>query len=279
MGNGVVYCSILLLLFVKVGPGLSSNIGVDDVLQLPGTEHREDRKHHLHGQMNSDPTSPGVKIFGFLKDIEVGNTRPFYFPHLQDPTSFEFFPEEQIRDIPFSSEALPQLLRFFSFSPDSPQAMAMKQTLELCESEPPKEEVYHCATSLESLLDFAHRVFGSDRITILRSPLVSNSTPPVQNYTVVESKEIWTGKMIPCHYQKYPYAVYSCHFDMVSRNKLFALSLRGDNGDTVNPVFICHLDTSTWDADHIAFRTLGVKPGESEVCHIMPAQDLFLLPK
>ncbi|KAK8597520.1 hypothetical protein V6N13_094925 [Hibiscus sabdariffa] len=89
---------------------------------------------------NFDPTSLVAKVFGVADDIEVGNTRPFYLSHVEDPTSFEFFPEEQIRDIPFSSEALPQLLRFFSFSDDSPQALAMKQTLELCEAEPPKGE-------------------------------------------------------------------------------------------------------------------------------------------
>ncbi|KAK8480127.1 hypothetical protein V6N13_094926 [Hibiscus sabdariffa] len=76
----------------------------------------------------------------------------------------------------------------------------MKQTLELCEAEPAKGEVSQCATSLESLVDFARRIFGSDRITILKSSLVSNLTLPVQNYTVVESKEISTQKMISCHY-------------------------------------------------------------------------------
>ncbi|KAK8509264.1 hypothetical protein V6N13_062315 [Hibiscus sabdariffa] len=127
---------------------------------------------------------------------------------------------------------------------------------------------------------FRTSVFGSDRITILISPLVSSSSPPVQNYTVVESEEISTGKMIPCHYQStYPYAVYHCHFELASRNKLFTISLRGDNGDTLTPAFVCHFDTSSWDADHVTFRVLRFKPGDSEVCHLLPPHDLVVLPK
>ncbi|GMI97979.1 unknown seed protein like 1 [Hibiscus trionum] len=256
MGNEVVYCSciLLLLLLVEVGGG----VGVS---------------------MEQGQVIPWIKAYSLIKDLDVGNTWPFYFPPIQDPTSLEFFPEDQIRDIPFSSEALPQLLRFFSLSPDSPQARAIKQTLEVCESEPEVGEVSHCATSVESLIDFARQVFGSDRVTILRSPLLSDSTPPVQNYTVLESKEIWTGKMIPCHYQPYPYAVYHCHFELVSGNKAFIVSLRGDNGDTVTPVFICHVNTSSWDANYVGLRALGRKPGESELCHLLPAKDQLLLPK
>ncbi|GMI97977.1 unknown seed protein like 1 [Hibiscus trionum] len=85
--------------------------------------------------------------------------------------------------------------------------------------------------------------------------------------------------MISCHHQTYLYAVYICHFELASRNKVFIISLRGDNGEIVTPISVCHFDTSSWDADHVAFRSMGFKPGESEVCHLLPAHDLVVLPK
>ncbi|KAK8479435.1 hypothetical protein V6N12_057824 [Hibiscus sabdariffa] len=108
--------------------------------------------------------------------------------------------------------------------------------------------------------------------------MISKSTPLLQNYTVVESIEISTGKLIACHNEPYPYAVYYCHFQWGSVNKVFKVSLRGDNGDQVDAAFLCHMDTSTWSASHIGFRLLGLKPGDSEICHFFPAYDMVVVP-
>ncbi|KAK8544677.1 hypothetical protein V6N13_045757 [Hibiscus sabdariffa] len=252
---------------MQLAPRVISN-GVDDVLRLPGTEQKVEEE---------DDT---VKVFAVIKDIAVGKTIPIYFPYVKDPSVYEFFPREQTRNIPLSSAALPHLLRFFSFSSDSPQALAMRQALDSCETMPPKGEVKQCATSLESLFDFARSVFGpeSGQPRIVRSSPVSKSTPPLQNYTVTESKEIATGRILPCHYKPYPYALYYCHFQQSSEDKVFMVSLVGDDGERVDAVLICHLDTSGWDADHISFRLLGSKPGVSEVCHFFPALDLVVIP-
>ncbi|KAE8696095.1 hypothetical protein F3Y22_tig00110676pilonHSYRG00049 [Hibiscus syriacus] len=78
------------------------------------------------GMKEDDLLKPAAKVFATIKDIEVGKTLPIYFPYIGYPTYYQFLPKQKTHHIPLSSEKLPELLRFFSFSPDSNQALAMK---------------------------------------------------------------------------------------------------------------------------------------------------------
>ncbi|XVE66846.1 hypothetical protein DITRI_Ditri08aG0112600 [Diplodiscus trichospermus] len=69
--------------------------------------------------------------------------------------------------------------------------------------------------------------------------------------------------VIACHNLAYPYAVHFCHSQKVE-TKVFMVTLKGDNGDRMDAVTVCHMDTSLWDPNHNSFR-LGVKPGTSEI--------------
>ncbi|KAK8613621.1 hypothetical protein V6N13_101378 [Hibiscus sabdariffa] len=282
MGKVFVCCSFLLLLFVSLALGAASNGA--DVLRLPSMGldgHSSSHGHHESLAVSmDDPNDPAVQVFALIKDLVVGKTMPIYFPYIKDPASFHFFPKEAIQHIPFSSEAVPEILRFFSFSPDSKQALAIRQTLEICEKEPKENEARGCATTLESLADFARGILGSNsRVEIMRSSLLSNSsTPLVQNYTILDFKGIATGDIIPCHSEPYPYPVYYCHFQLGADSKVFKVYLKGENGELVESVFLCHMDTATWRPGHVAFRLLGVKAGESEVCHFLAAHDLVMFP-
>ncbi|GMJ06882.1 unknown seed protein like 1 [Hibiscus trionum] len=288
MGNEFVSCSFLLLLFVTLAPGnVAASHTEDDgvgVLRLPDQKQDVHSSSHMgmgmsFGMEEDDLRNPGANVFATIKHIEVGNKMPIYFPYIDDPTTFQFLPEHKTQHIPLSSDQLPELLQFFSFSPESHQALAMEQTLKICEMEAPKGEVQGCFTSVESLVDFAQGIFGpGSQVGVVRSSLISKLTPLLQNYTVVESKEVSAGKLIACHNEPYPYAVYYCHFQLGSVNKVFMVSVTGDNGDKVDAAFLCHMDTSTWSAGHIGFRLLGLKPGESEVCHFFPAYDMVVVP-
>ncbi|KAA8545956.1 hypothetical protein F0562_020593 [Nyssa sinensis] len=174
---------------------------------------------------------------------------------------------------------LPDILEFFSFSKDSPQAKAMEDTLRHCEIEPIKGENKFCATSLESMLDFTHGIFGLDsQFKVLTTTHLTNLTAHLQNYTILEvHKEISAPKMVACHTRPYPYAVFYCHCQE-SENKLFKVLLGSGNGDRVEAVAVCHMDTSQWDRGHASFRVLGVKPGSCPVCHFFPADNLIWVP-
>ncbi|KAJ0077125.1 hypothetical protein Patl1_36376 [Pistacia atlantica] len=117
---------------------------------------------------------------------------------MNDPsTSPPLLPREEADLIPFSSQELPQILDYFSFSHDSTQAKAIEDA--------------------------------------------------------VKSQETET--------------------------KIFSVPLGAEDGDRVEGVAACHMDTSHWSPDHISFRMLGIKPGSSHVCHLFATDNLVFVPK
>ncbi|CAK9142585.1 unnamed protein product [Ilex paraguariensis] len=230
---------------------------------------------HDHPLSHMDQIDPALNVFFNLNDLKIGKKMLIYFP-IKDPSSSpHLLPREEADSIPFSFSHLPYLLKFFSFSTDSPQAKAMEETLKQCELEPAKGESKFCATSLESMLDSIKKIFGfENEVGVLTTTHLTKLTTLLQNYTFLEApKQISAPKMVACHTIPYPYAIYYCHWQE-SENKVFKVLLGGDNGERIDAAAICHMDTSQWDHDHAGFRMLGIKPGSAPVCHFFPADNL-----
>ncbi|XP_034677924.1 BURP domain-containing protein BNM2A-like isoform X2 [Vitis riparia] len=245
------------------------------------TRKREDTEHvHGHSSSHMDHLDPSVVVFFTMKDLKVGKTMPIYFAKTDPASSPRMLPKEEADSIPFSFAQLPHLLEFFSFSQGSPQARAMENTLRECGLKPIKGETKFCATSLESLLDFVHSIFGLEsHFQVLTTSYLTKSSTLFQNYTFLEvPTEIPAPKMVACHTMPYPYAIFYCH-SQASENKVFKVSLEGQNGDRVEAFAVCHLDTSAWSRDHVSFRVLGIEPGTSPVCHFFPASNLIWVPR
>ncbi|XP_028767936.1 BURP domain-containing protein BNM2A-like [Neltuma alba] len=232
------------------------------------------------GHMDHHHMDPSVMVFFTLKDLKIGKTMPIHFPKRDPSASPKFWPREEADSIPFSLNQLPNLLKHFFFSKDSPQAAAMENTLRECESKTIKGEIKLCATSLESMLDFAQEMIGSGSgIQAFSTSHKTKSSVNFQNYTILEIlAEIPAPKMVACHTMPYPYAVFYCH-SQKSENRVYKISLVGENGDKVEAMVVCHLDTSQWSPTHISFRVLKVVPGSSSVCHFFPADHLIFVPK
>ncbi|KAG5547921.1 hypothetical protein RHGRI_013564 [Rhododendron griersonianum] len=231
----------------------------------------------VHGERPSSPMDPSsLNVFFTMKDLKLGKRIPIYFSSKDLSTSPRLLPREESNSIPFSLSQLPELLDFFSFPRQSPQAEAMEYTLSQCESDPLPGETKFCADSLESMLDSARGFFGAEtEFHVLTTKYLSEHTALLQNYTVLEvPRAVETPKMVACHSMPYPYAVFYCHGQEGGR-ELFELSLGGDNGERVEAVGVCHADTSRWDPDHAAFRVLRTRPGESPVCHFFPADNVI----
>ncbi|XP_041013390.1 BURP domain-containing protein BNM2A-like [Juglans microcarpa x Juglans regia] len=239
------------------------------------------REHvHAHPSSHMDDMDPSSKVFFTMKDQMVGETMPIYFRKRDFSTSPRLLPREEADSIPFSLKQLPNILEFFSFSPDSPQAKSMEYTLRQCETEPIKGETKICATSMESLLDFTRGILGSNsHFQVLTTSHLTKSNTLFQNYTFLKMpEEIPAPKMVACHNMPYPYAVFYCH-SQAKETKVFKVALGGENGDMVEAVTVCHTDTSRWSHDHASFRVLGIKPGTPNVCHFFPADNLVWVPK
>lgn len=214
--------------------------------------------------------------FFTIDDLYVGRTMAVHFPIQELPP---FLPREDADSIPFSMPQLPNVLQLFSIPADSPNAKAMKGTLQQCESLPIKGEIKLCATSLESMLDFVNNIIGSwTNLNVLTTTHPTMPTALTQNYSVLRiSEEIYAPKWVACHPLPYPYKVFYCHF--IENSKIFKVSLGGENGQKVEAVAVCHMDTSDWDPDHILFRQLGIKPSSSSpICHFLPVYHLVWVP-
>eukprot|EP00258_Populus_trichocarpa_P007940 XP_002313055.2 BURP domain protein USPL1 [Populus trichocarpa] len=303
----IILCALLVLLFAEDSSareitrirwkevdddtkGQQQNPEIPDLQQLSKDNHLpikhniddDHQKHaHAHAHLSShmDHMDPSDKIFFTIKDLKVGNAIPIYFSHGDPSTSPHLISREEANSIPFSLAKLPYLLEFFSLSKESPQAKAMEYTLTQCEVEPMEGETKLCATSLESMLDFAQATFGIDtQVKALTTNHLRKSVAPLQNYTLLEEpKEILAPKMIGCHTMPYPYVVYYCHIQE-GGNRLFEISLGGEHGDRVQATGVCHMDTSKWDPDNPSFRVLKIKPGTAPVCHIFPADNIVWVP-
>ncbi|KAL7002711.1 hypothetical protein U1Q18_003870 [Sarracenia purpurea var. burkii] len=277
---GFLFCVLLILLCIhskswKDVDREENNLqqtSIDDAKQA----HKDMHANHVHDESPSSPMDPSLNVFFTVDDLKLGKRIPIYFSTKNLSTSPHLLPREEADSIPFSSARLPELLDFFSFPKGSRQAEAIEYTLRECELEPIKGEAKFCATSLESMLDSARGFFGSDpRVKPLTTNHISKHTALLQNYTVLEvPKLISTPKMVACHSMPYPYAVFYCH-GQERDHKVFKLSLGGDNGERVEAVGVCHVDTSHWNSDHVAFRVLKTRPGDSPVCHFFPADNLI----
>ena len=244
-------------------------------------KHVHDTGHmHVHGHGHGHSSShmdPSAAILFTMKDLKPGKTLPIYFPRKGVPPLMQS--KEEADSIPFSSAHLQNLLDFFSFSPGSPKAKAVEFTLGACELKHRKGETKFCATSKESMIDFVSYMFRQDSqyFRAYSTSYLTKSTTLLQNYTILEvSKEIAAPNMVGCHIMPYPYAIYYCHAHG-RENKVFEVSLQGENGDRVDAVSVCHLDTSDWEHDNVSFRMLGIEHGDP-VCHFFPIGDLIWVP-
>ncbi|XP_057964703.1 BURP domain-containing protein BNM2A-like [Malania oleifera] len=244
-----------------------------NVLQLPMEDH------HVHHPSHKNHMDPSLLVFFTLDELKEGQGMPIYFPKRDPSSSPHFSLREGAESIPFSLSQLPKLLQFFSFSPSSPQARAMEDTLRECETKPINGETKICATSLESMLDFTKTILGKEtQSEALSTTHLTKSSTLLQNYTILKvSREVPAPKIVACHTMPYPYAVFYCH-SHGSKSMVFKVLVQGENGDRVDAVVVCHLDTSQWGRGHVSFRVLRIEPGTSPVCHFFPADNLVWVP-
>ncbi|GAB4854218.1 hypothetical protein Ancab_022805, partial [Ancistrocladus abbreviatus] len=76
------------------------------------------------------------------KDLRPGLELKVHFT--KSNTGSHFLPRQAAESLPFTSSELPHFLKYFSTKPESPDAWAMKHTLEACKIQAVGEENY-CA--------------------------------------------------------------------------------------------------------------------------------------
>ncbi|KAK4756574.1 hypothetical protein SAY87_006701 [Trapa incisa] len=208
---------------------------------------------------------PNVALFFLEKDLVKGKTMSLHFTKSANLAAF--LPRQDAASIPFSSKSLPGVMDYFSVKPGSVEAKVMEKTVKECEVPGVKGEDKYCATSLESMVDYAESKLGRNLKAV--STEIQKETLK-QKYTIEKDAKSVGGKAgdVVCHKLYYPYAVFYCH--KVGGSRALLVSLKGEDSSEVKAVAVCHDDTSQWNPKHLAFQVLGVKPGSVPICHFLP---------
>lgn len=220
-------------------------------------------------QLHDDPS---VALFFQEKDLRPGTKVTVQFANTA-AAGAKFLPRSEAEAIPFSSEKVAEILSRFSVDPDSVEAAEMAQTLRDCEAPAARGEKKACATSMESMVDFATASLGTSHVRAV-STVVAKEGSPKQEYTVTGVKRApgtgggGDGRLVACHAEPYAYAVFACH--LTQQTRAYSVSMLGRDGTAVDAVAVCHADTSGWNPKHVAFQVLNVKPGTVPVCHFLP---------
>ncbi|CAN0907003.1 BURP domain protein RD22 [Linum grandiflorum] len=211
-------------------------------------------------------------LFFLEKDMHPGKVMNLDFT--ETPQRATFLPRQVAESIPFSSEKLSAIFNEFEVNPKSQEGETMKNTIKECESPGIRGEEKHCATSLESMIDFSTSRLGRNVHAI--STEVKKQAPR-QEYKIKDGvTKMTASRSVVCHNQKYAYAVFYCHATQTS--KAYMVPLEGADGTKVNAVAVCHTDTSQWNPKHLAFQVLKVKPGTVPICHFLPQDHIVWVP-
>lgn len=222
---------------------------------------------------------PSLSAMFFLEeDLHSGAKMTLYsglFKRSSPESRIFFLPRRLAEAIPFSSDKLSAALEKLDISQGSNTALAMKQTLQLCESPADShEERRYCTTSLESMIDYATATLGTSRVIALET-----NVPKIvsRNYTItgISSRSNSGSKSVVCHSLTYAYAVYYCH--EIKDTITARVSLKGEDGTSGEGVAVCHRDTTWWSPQHVAFKVLNVKPGGAPICHFMADDNVVWL--
>ncbi|CAA0841566.1 Probable polygalacturonase non-catalytic subunit JP630 [Striga hermonthica] len=154
--------------------------------------------------------------------------------------------------------------------PDS-ATYAIETTIAYCNAKNVKGEFKTCPRSLEEMIGFSKTALHTEKLLILTSESTRGSG---EKLMIKNIKTFNAENIVACHEMFLPFAAYFCH-SLPSTRVYSADLVDGKTGARVNTVVgVCHMDTSGWPADHVAFRVLKFGPGQGEACHWLNEIDL-----
>ncbi|KAF3619525.1 hypothetical protein FXO38_32882 [Capsicum annuum] len=211
----------------------------------------------------------GEVSFFRVSILKPGNT--VHLDNLENPFPHRsFLPSQIASKIPINSNHLQHLFpETFSspFTKDTTQT-----TIQSCNAPNLKGEVKKCAKSLEEMIEFSKTILKKNHLTALTTKSTEGSGKKLK---IDKFHKINAQKSVSCHEIFLPFATYICH--LLSSTNIYSVDLVDLKTDAhVNTALVvCHMDTSSWPADHAAFKMLNFSPGKGEACHWMSQSDLI----
>jgi BURP domain len=184
------------------------------------------------------PSPAFIRSNFFLeKDIYPGASVKEGFSFNRTITGNAFVPRTEADAIPFSSNNFYKILEHFSMAQDSEAAQQIEKSLRNCEAPAMEGEKKFCATSLESLIDNAIALLGSNNIqaisTILNEPQYENMTYKIASPVKKLPNE---DKLVICHPEPSPQAIFGYHTSVAYKG--YIVPLVAKNGSTVIAVAV-----------------------------------------
>ncbi|KAI3470186.1 hypothetical protein Pfo_026849 [Paulownia fortunei] len=180
--------------------------------------------------------------------------------------------------LPYRAFLPPQIASKISLSPKRvrnifPESSkeAIDTTLSYCNAASIKGELKVCPKSLEEMISFSKTALGKNKLLALTSKSTRGSGNEVM---IKKIKQFDVEKIVACHEMFLPFATYFCH--SLPSSRIYSVDfVEPKTGAPVNTVLaICHMDTSPWPANHVAFQILKFGPGQGEACHWLNQIDL-----
>ncbi|XP_027118645.2 polygalacturonase-1 non-catalytic subunit beta [Coffea arabica] len=239
---------------------------------LPGKFHKLDDGYNSgYGGRTFHADEADPNSFFRLSILEPGNR--VHLPNLNNQIPRRsFLPSQIASKISTSSNDLQKMFPESFTSPATKEAI--ETSLLYCSSPALKGEIKGCPKSLEDMIEFSKKVLGVKQLVALTSKSTKGSG---KELIIGNIKQFDAEKVVSCHEVFFPFAAYFCH--LISSTHLYAVDLvEPETRAPVNKILaICHMDTSSFSADHVAFKILKASPGQTEACHWFSKIDLAWL--
>ncbi|XP_043693744.1 BURP domain-containing protein 3-like [Telopea speciosissima] len=221
-------------------------------------------------------------LYFLENELHPGSTMNLHFT--KTTLGIHFLPRKEAEAIPFSSKNFSNVLQRFSVLSGSNNAQVMKNTISDCEKPASAGEEKYCATSLESMIDFSCSKLGTNNVQVLSTEEEEKETSQkkkiiIKKYRITgDLEKMKSEKAVLCHGMPYMYAVFYCHTTR-GGTRVYKVPLVVDgDGTKAHAIAVCHMDTSKWSPNHLAFQLLKIKPGNFPVCHFLMVDHVVWVP-
>jgi hypothetical protein len=241
------------------------------------SEHVHHESEHVHDFMLPSYFLKSDLVKGSIIDLGVN------FVHDTANPKRDFLPETVADTLPaLKASNLPKLLQAFNISEGTETATDVERAIFYCEgiaNLPAEEKDASCPTSEKAMAEFVSSQLGENAKLFHTTVVPAKALTVGANLTIVEynTRSADTeDNAVVCHNLPFPSQVYYCH--KVSKTQVSQAILEAAEGLRINAVTLCHLDTSWWSVNHLAFKTLNVPRG-TEVCHWAFVSTLIWVPR
>lgn len=193
-----------------------------------------------------------------------------------------FLPDKISHQFPFLSSKFPEFLQAFNIPLDARIATHMASIVDFCSmlAQRPQQKdavvISSCATSLNDMLGFAQALVGGSNMEAMTNSKMAGKPGKAVRILEKVEKEAAGGAVVDCHDMVFPFVMYGCH--SIKQSKAFQVTLKAEDGKTMQLLAACHMNTTTFNPANEAFKLLNSSPGKTEICHWLPSKDILWLP-